>query len=116
MAGKFNEQYYIKKILNIIESNKLNIEFHKIIDFKNAKSNFCYTCWDCKSTVLSCSIDNFSSRKKCQHCGIMNQQNGTSVPKTESQYKHECLTRIKTEKKPWEFIESCNFVDKKIQE
>lgn len=113
MAVKFNEQYYIKKILDIIESNKLNIEFHKIIDFKNAKSNFCYTCWDCKSTVLSCSIDNFSSRKKCQHCGIMKQHNGTSVPKTESQYKHECLTRIKTEKKPWKFIESCNFVDKK---
>ncbi len=113
VAKKQTEQYYIENILRVAKENNLNIEFKKIIDFKNAKSNFCYTCWDCKTTVLYCRIDNFTSRKKCQHCGIMKLQNGTSVPKTESQYKHECLTRIRTEKKPWKFIESCKFVDKK---
>lgn len=113
MASKFDEQYYVDKILTIIKTNNLNIVFHKIINFKNAKSNFSYTCWDCKSSILSCSIDNFSSRKKCQHCGIMKQQNGTSVPKTESQYKHACLSRIQNENKPWEYISTCYYVDKK---
>lgn len=113
MAKKQNEQYYIDSILRTIEENKLNIEFVKIINFKNAKSNFCYTCWDCKSSVLECRIDNFTTRKKCQHCGVMKQQHGTSVPKTESQYRHECLKRISREKKPWEYIQTISYNDKK---
>lgn len=113
MTSKFNEQYYVDKIEGIIKLNNLNMQFIKIIDFKNAKSNFCYTCWDCKSSVLESNIDNFSTRKKCQHCGIMKQQHGTSVPKTESQYRHECLKRIKQEKKPWEYIKTISYNDKK---
>lgn len=113
VAKKQTEQYYIDSILKVAKENNLNIEFKKFTDFKNAKSNFCYTCWDCKSTVLSCRIDNFITRKKCQHCGIVKYQNGTSVPKTESQYKHACLVRIKNENKPWEYITTCRYVDKK---